>query len=97
MVRGFRFWCDLQARGGQIADATTGISAKTREVLLRADAIVADTAEFQSGDLLRVVESNCVNLALSVEASAKLAMAAAAAWLDSGERHLLSQCAADLM
>ena len=66
-------------------------------MLLRADAIVADTADFQSGDLLRVVESNCANLGLSVEASAKLAMAAAAAWLDSGERYLLSRCAAELM
>lgn len=80
----------------QIPDAASGISPKTREVLLRADAIVADTADFQSGDLLRVIESNCARLALSVEASAKLAMAAAAAWLDSGERYLLSQCAAEL-
>ena len=66
-------------------------------MLLRADAIVADTGEFKNGDLLTVIQSNCANLALSVEASAKLAMAAAAAWLDSGERYLLSQCAAELV
>ena len=87
----------LQAQGGQITEAASDISPEVRAVLLRADAIVADTPDFHPGDLLRVVESNCSRLGLSVEASAKLAMAAAAAWLDSGERYLLSRCAAELV
>lgn len=73
-------------------------SEQVGTVLLRADAIVASRPDLgmEEGTLIELIETNCTQFGLSLLVSARLSIAVAAAAMDSGERQLLSACAAEL-
>lgn len=80
------------------ADGDQPCSEAVATVLLRADAIVGSRPDLglEDGMLLKCIQSTCENLGVTLATAARVSMATAAAALDSGERQLLSACAAEL-